>query len=723
MNEEELFAKFGAPPVEQAVAMNEDELFSKFGVSDEIASNPAYANGLTPQSAVNKSPLTATERFQIKGLGNREADVEASLKKRFSAVERNEDGAFVVKADNGVWHQIDPDTLGERDAIDVTRGILRGAGATVGGLAASGANLLANTFVPGANFETNPLKLAEMLAGEDAVAREFVGEAAENVDTAAMTAGGLAVAPVTAGATLASVAGTAATAGAVSGLTKIGLTSLGRLQGTYNAPVEEQLKDASYEAALGLVGTFIPAGVRFGLNKFSSGKVAAKATEVLSKAPEEQLPVIRAFFKDVVDDVSFDRIVTPGNQVQEFIDQSVKVGKDLTTFQDHMRLGMIDDIQSAAKSAISGLSDVYTNKINKIAEEIPDDLVISAKKMLAPLYDDLIVNEQIATRTKNGGIKLLPFEELAEREAARGLGETGKAVAFDRKTYNELSKLVETMDRMDRGVFIKGKEAFKEALADQKILKTLTKDMQAAGKTEMGDIKNGILYRVASKYGEQIKNALPDALPTNLGTKLRNANTSYKSLKGAIEPLEKAFASDKEALRLASAMTGRTAAGTLDRALMPNVVKEFTEYGGVKGIGIAKQLMTTADRLADRKAAIQFTAPMRAQLSAFQAGAAAQSAANAIDKPGLTAISSLGWSASLISRYPKAAKASVDASLKLTRMLEAGTKRMTPIQRANFLFNGDNLEKMSRIVTSGLVRAQTQEQLMSQIPGANGGQQ
>lgn len=717
------FSEFGG----QADTVAASDPFAEFGgkaIPVEAFEAPGYADGLTPQSAVNKSPLTATERFQIKGLGNREVDVEASLKKRFSAVEKNEDGAFVVKADNGVWHQIDPDTLAERDAIDVTRGILRGAGATIGGLAASGANLLANTFVPGANFETNPLKLAEMLAGEDAVAREFVGEAGENVDTAAMTAGGLAVAPVAAGATLAGVAGTAATAGAVSGLTKIGLTSLGRLQGTYDAPLADQLKDAGYEAALGLVGTFIPAGARFGLDKFSSKKVAEQATKVLSQAPEEKLPIIKTFFKDIIDEVSFDRMVTPGNKVQTYIDEGVKAGRDLTTFQDQMRLGMIGQIKEVATKAIDGLSDVYNNQIDTFMQQVPDTLQVDTRKMLQPVFDDFVTQGIAVRENFTGKLALKSFEDLSESEAARHLTGVGKDVAFDKPTYNKLAELFTRMEKMSSRGRTAGKEAVREMMEDQRVLKDFTKKMQMAGKTDTGVVKNNVLYRTASRYGEALRNAMPDALPPQLGQQLRNINSSYKSLKGQIEPLEAALRSDNEALRLATAMTNKTAAGTLDRALLPSVVDNFTKFGGVKGRGIAEQLVRTADDLADRKAAIQFTAPMRAQLSAFQAGAAARSAADAADKPGLTAVANLGWATTLISRYPKAAKASVDASLKLSRMLEAGTKRMTPVQRANFLFNGDNLEKMSRIVTSGLVRAQTQEQLMSQIPGgANGGQQ
>lgn len=720
--EDELFAKFGVTePAAAASPVSEDDLFAKFGVNERVASKPAYANGLTADTAVNISPLDANERLAIKGLGNRQVDIENSLKKRFQEVTKGKDGEFRVKNTDGLWYQVDPNTLEGRDAIDVTRGILRGVGSLGLGGAASVANMFANTFIPGSKFETNPLKLAESFAGSDVIARETVGEAAENLDTAAMLAAGTAVAPLAAGATAAGVATAAGTAALASGATKLGLTSLGRLEGTYDAPIEQQLQDSAYEAGLAALGTFIPAGVRFGLDKFAAKKAAAKATQVLANAPEEKLPIIRTFFKDVIDDVSFDRIATPGNKVQSFIDEGAKYGKDLTTFQDQMRLGMISSIKSAAQEATEGLSTVYTNQIDELMKAVPSNFKMSTEEVLRPVFDDFVM-QGIATRENfTGKIILNSYDDLLAAESSRYLNGVGKDVAFDRATYGKLSELFERMQQMSKKGAISGPEALKEMLEDQRVLKNLTKKMQSAGKTDMGLVKNNVMYRTASRYGDAIKNALPDALPKPLGDKLRNINASYKSLKQQIEPLEAALRSDSEALKLATAMTGRTAAGTLDRALMPNVVQNFTKWGGPRGQFIAQKLMQTADDLADRKAAIQFTAPMRAQLSAFQAGAAAQSVAKAADQPGMTAVANLGWAASLLSRYPKAAKASVDARLKLSAMLRAGTGKMSPPERAKFLFDGDVLESMARTFNIGLIQAQTQEQLMSEVP-ANGQQ-
>lgn len=715
--EDQIFAKYGQQVAPQPAA-TEDGIFSKYGVSADIADRPAYANGLSPDAAVNRSPLSATDRLVIKGLGNRQEDIEKSLKQRFAAVQRGKDGEFRVKNTDGLWYQVDPDSLEGRDAIDVTRGILRGAGSTALGMVASLANTAASPIASlfGKKLETNPFSIAESLAGDDAVARETVGELAENTDTIAMIGAGIA-APQTIPTSATQLLGISAAGGASAAVTKLGLTSLGRLEGTYDATPEEQLTDASYEFGLGMLGTFIPAGARFGLDKFASSRAAANATKMLSQAPEEKMGMIKSFFEGVIDDTSIDRLATPGNKVQSYINQRALKGGNLHTFQDDIRLEMVKRIKEVSQEAIDGLHDVYTTQVDDFLKQVPAGMKVNTRDITKPILDDMVMEGLAKRNVLTGAIEILPFEDLVKAESARQLTGAAKEVAFDRKTYDGLSELFDAMNRMNRSG-VSGKEAVVEMMSDQRVLRGITKRLQQAGKgPRIGEIENDVLYRAASKYGQALKDGLPNALGTKLGEQLRNVNSSFRSLKQTILPLEKALANDTDALRLATAMTGKTAAGTLNRASLPMVVSNFTKFGGLKGAQVASKLTALTDDVADMKAAIQFTAPMRAQFGPFQAGMAGNMMGDALKNESIKVGASLGIAANVLSKYPKAAKMAVNTKLAMTRMLEGATKNMGPSERAKLLFNGDVLENMTRAAASPLLRIQTQEALAQQAGG------
>lgn len=715
--------KPGAPAAVSAA--NSSDPYAGFEEIDpRVLEMPDYANGLNPEAAINKSPLSATDRLVIKGLGNRQEDIEKSLKQRFSQVNKGEDGEFRVKDKDGLWYQVDPNTLNDRDAIDVTRGILRGAASMMASGVMSAINLankpMEMLFGQKNAFSANPLKNAETVAGDDAVAREMVGEIAENVDTAAMVAAGTAAAPLTGGASLGTIGTAALINGSAAAATKLGLTSLGRLQNTYDAPVEEQLKDAGYEFGLGLLGTYIPAGVRFGLDKFAAKNVAANATKVLSQAPEEKLGMIKNFFDGVVDDVSIDRLATPGNKVQTYINQKAAKGGNLLKFQDEMRLDMVGRIKEVAQEAVEGLDGVYRNQVDTFLTKVPADLNVNTRGMLKPIRDKMAING-LASVDDAGNLVIKPFNDLVKAEGARQLKGSAQEVAFDKKTYDGLTELVEGMNRMSRRTGITGKEAVSEMMADQRILKNITKKLRQQGKgARPGEIENNVLYRVASEYGEALKNSLPEVLGKDLGPELRSINSTYKSLKDVVKPLEGALSNDTKALQLATALTGKSAAGTLNRATLPNVVQNFTQYGGSKGKAVAEKLVSLADDVSDMKAAIQFTAPMRAQFGPFQAGMAANMAGDALQNQSVKGASALGMAANVLSKYPKAAKMAVETQLAATRMLEQSTKRMSSAERAKFLFDGNVLESFGRAFTAPFLRAQTEETLMNQATG--GGQ-
>jgi hypothetical protein len=196
---------------------------------------PAYANGMTPETPINKSPLDVVDRLKL-AAGNKVGKLQY-LKTKFGDATIDKKGNFLVNQD-GSWFRVDADGLGDGDAWDRTK------------------ELLADM----TDLSDIALSTAGSLAG---------------------AAGGAAVGGVAGlgvGAGPGSVAGAALGGAAAEGLR----SSLGRLVGTYDATPEEQIKDIGWEGLLAMGGQTVALGAKpvLGMMKSALSNISTSATNV-----------------------------------------------------------------------------------------------------------------------------------------------------------------------------------------------------------------------------------------------------------------------------------------------------------------------------------------------------------------------------------------------------------------------------------------------------------
>jgi hypothetical protein len=227
MSPEEFAKLSGEQPMAPASSgkiISEQEFNIQFGGESDL---PTYANGISPNTPINESPVSLDDRFKL-GAGNTAGRVKY-LRENYGEVQRAKDGDLVVKS-NGFWHRVDPNTL------DIS----------------------------------NPWKLTREIVGDISQAGTKIAATAAQVGLAAATGG----ASIPAQLAATTVAG-AATKG-VEGL-------LGRAFGTYQDTDEGLLRDMAIEGMLNLGGGAIALGMK-PAGKFLSDKMG-DAVEMIKKAP------------------------------------------------------------------------------------------------------------------------------------------------------------------------------------------------------------------------------------------------------------------------------------------------------------------------------------------------------------------------------------------------------------------------------------------------------
>ena len=188
---------------------------------------PSYANGSSPKSPVNKSPVSVEDRAKL-SLGNLAGNI-AYLKQRYEDVQA--DGDDLVVKDKGVWHRVDAKGLGDSDPWETTKKIVA-------------------TFHPGARLLLGGKRLTSDNVVEGA--KDVADLAGTAINIGAGTAGALG------GAGLASIPAAAAAGAAGEGVR----SSLGRLVGTYEATPEQQIKDIGWESLMAAGGQTIALGAK-----------------------------------------------------------------------------------------------------------------------------------------------------------------------------------------------------------------------------------------------------------------------------------------------------------------------------------------------------------------------------------------------------------------------------------------------------------------------------
>jgi hypothetical protein len=458
-----------------------------------------------------RSPLSIDERRALAN-GNEQGSIDF-LKKRFEDVKKNDNGELLVKKD-GFWHMVDGKTFSDVDAWTATKGIAR---AYVAGLAKmAGQDTLGNVIASG-----NP------------VSKEIISDAADITPMAQATAVGAGAAALAAPAVAAAGIGTAAGIGIAAGAqglsalaTGLGRTSMGRLEGTYQATPEEQAKDLAFETTLNMLGTAIPLSVKPTTAWMAKNMPGVYHTlKSMPGAPREILKNVWGKLAGVKPG-SFDTVVEQGPNVAGRMRQLADLaGGNEEELANEIVRKEVDQVRTVADRAQGLLGEVYTGMKYKLVKAVPEsfeggaskitDQVLTSAinddfiKVIAPGGKELTKAEAIQVIADKGGaipqgFKLAQRSFSDMRKVFQETGRTDVKAAFDQEAHKELSKFFDQVIQL-RGIkSLSGTAGAEQLLSINQILDDTTyKLSQRAQDTALTEVQ-----RKMAGYHQNIRDSL-----------------------------------------------------------------------------------------------------------------------------------------------------------------------------------------------------------------------
>lgn len=583
-----------------------------YEAADDGASTlPDYANGHEPSKAIPKSPLNSSERFKLFALGNKQGQLKELSKMFPEGVELDSDGNFKVQKD-GLWYEMDP-RLETPDSWASTakaaKSVAKAGAAIFAGTVVGAADLvdMIQGKFTGKDFIPDPQKIVSAITSDDAMAEELTGEVAENVDIAASLAMPGAGVAATVGKTL-------ATAAATAGATKILTSSLGRLEGTYEADLDQQQMDIAKDMLFAAGGTMLGLGVKPTVEWFAKTGVVKKIGETLNQIPEESRQAltraITAPFKKAAeigrtaqgigaDDLA--NMVDDAPGVQRILNKAA-----LSSTQDKGSVIVRSANEAMRKLADAGdeaLKETWQIGQRELAEAIPSNIEIGAKAATDDVLDWMMDNGLLKLKSgvnpnrvavlKEAGRDISRFYDLLDQNAA--FTRAAKAdfktsdVAFSDEAWTSLNSMWPKLQGIRQSPATRGKEGVSAAIEATKIIRSMTNAARLAGAKEGDDV----LMRFATSVGELQKKGMAQKLQQAPAAAKAYSDMieRYSAVSDMVEPLKKAMRSENpEAMtnlfNQFSARAGRNEIGV--KAPLQDLVKLTNERG-----------YTSASKLAD----------------------------------------------------------------------------------------------------------------------------
>lgn len=548
-------------PAPQPSAAPANPSSSSFNASD-YQPLPSYANGMSPLTPINSSPLSAEDRFQL-ALGD-EKGKQAFLKQRFSDIQKDGDGNQVVQdKQTGLWHRTSADAFKDVDPWTATKGIIR----TVGALGVLGFNQQAAQDMADQNPVSKELlgtyaDMAPKLAA--AGLTTVAGPAAAALGEAA-TLGSAAALPFSAGTSfaLSGIAGTAAEAvatGASALLARGAVTSFGRLEGTYQATPEEQLSDAAKEGLFNAGGVFFMAGAKVPMGALSD-KMGSWAGN-MNLIPQSAKDTFKALYGRIAlgegGAQHFDEALENTEGVQQMMDMGAKAGGGPDGFKQRIFQDQIQTVKNAAETGRQMLRALYGKLSDQLGSAVPANFVgdvseatSSAMKALADkgLLELEVGGERVSAADAaeilaDGGKSIgkdmrwvVKSKDALKQALARGDSDIASVLSND-ETHAALSKVVETMNDLSAGKAY-GREGAKMLMNTQQALNDLTYQIQQTAKegsnNSLANLMAAIHDHVSQGFSEQFEKY-------GAGEAFARINSSYAAMKQPMTDLQNAVA-------------------------------------------------------------------------------------------------------------------------------------------------------------------------------------
>lgn len=362
---------------------------------------PSHATGLTPDSALNR-PLLGFEARMKMSFGNDKGN-EKFLKERFEDAQKDKNGDWVVKADDR-WYRVDGKTFTEKDPWQLAKDVVNGK-----------------------------TRLGDAL---DVATREPLGDVADIYQEGSIALASSIAALMTGGQSLKAQL---AYGGLAGGAAKAATTSLGRIMGTYDATLEEQLQDIAFEGVLNAGGI----GLAHGVSKVGAPMIKKWASG-MKNLPEASANVIRKVWSTVsgIGEESIDFAIKNSDDVGR---AATAINAAGSKAEDAAKTAMIDAVEELTKQAQPTLSAAWKNISDDLVRSVPEGQVLQAAKASNELFADAL-EKGIGTFTKKQGgkvIRLKPDEIPGIIEGLRSGKAPAKGWNFKLKSIDELSTMAQ----------------------------------------------------------------------------------------------------------------------------------------------------------------------------------------------------------------------------------------------------------------------------------------
>lgn len=622
---------------------------------------PNYANGLDERRPINTSPLTVEDRAKL-SVGN-EAGKLKYLKQRFGDVKRAKNGDLLVKNSDGLWYRTDPEGLGSGDAREQTKEIL-----------ADAADLIPEVTQIGSQ----------------------IGAAA-----------GLALA--TGGTSLAAQAGTSA---AVGGAVSAGLTSLGRLVGTYDATPEEQLKDVALETALNFGGTYVAAGVKPAVGLVAKGlKNFANVANV--NAGTRQVLADTLGTMQGVGPKAYETLFDYSDDVVNTLKKASLGASNSDAIMQRLAQENVELARGIAQSARPTLTSFYDDLSKEVIENVDEGFTSNIKEVTKNV---LTQAQQLGLGKFNEAGKFIMASQDDFLKLAQETGELS-ALAADKQSLDILTDAVQSLSKFGEAKELSGKMGAMQLLKFKKVIGDTTYRLKEAAddaalapaQTLLSRLNQAVEDSVASKF--QLKTPITSKITgQQVDNLLSHLNISYSEASKTLAPLMRVSAqaaksgSNQPFESLANQLISSSGRNQTQKTATDALVDVLAKKGGAGGAAIAQNYK----QLQVNQAAAAFSPWLRKGIMSQGATSGAVGAGIATADPAIA----LGLATTSAAMSPRLGMLAVNAAMK-GKQFVAG---LTPAQLKNLTSNPQLLQAWSQSVLAGPeVATQMSNQLGQQV--------
>lgn len=685
-----------------------DRFLNDGHATDELTGEliPLSMSGNTPETAMNRSPLSAADRLKL-SLGNLEGNVKY-LRNRFQDVKQIKDSEGKPSKDlavleQGTWYKVDPENGEIDDPWEKTKEYLKDA----------------------AEYAPEALGFG-------------IGAGAGYLS------GGL------------SLPASAAISGAATGAVR---TSLGRLVGTYDASAAEQAWDIGFESLLNAAGAKILSGVKptakvvaDKLDKvYETFEDTLPKSELMKKAGDAIADTPKNLFKKLfasysVGEQNFDTFLENPERTKSMMKAAyAQTGANTDEYHNVITQRQISSVKDAVLETPKILTSIYGAMRNKILSEVPENFTSNLDDSLYATYGDAIQRglgriksgtgqwlegkdaQEFLAKAKNlRGVQfsLVPQKELAARMATADDIGSEAAYLANSGAYDVLDQYYKKLGVFAGGKDRTGKEGAKALLDFKKVATDIAWELENADEVKALSGVRDIIARSRVSIDNAALSGLKQG-GDNLANQFIKMNKSYNELSDEMKPVLNVVRqyrqnkNDKIFETLLGKFTSRGGKSVTEKGAFDGA-RSVAEQYGLKDIANQITDAQTSVRVGEAAKAFNPIKPGYYKSDAIgtsQAGIAMYALAS--QNPALLA-AIVGMQTLRSPTTARAAAATVQGMAKGQALLDKMTKR----ELDAFLSDPKAIQTFMTGVTSApLSYAQTSQQLQQLIQQHQGGAQ